>query len=303
MKRCFLTPKDIPPELWRDGTMYMPMDLVRVYEKLLVSNGIMDLAKSEERKKSVIGGESREDSLDHFARRYGVSVCRVECVVLDPGEVFGLISSSLQLVFSDGLITILDVPCGTGAAGVSLLSTVAVLRKNRLFPQLPLTVMITAGDISETALAIYEEIINKMRISLREVGIDVSFRGQKWDATESEQTSGLVDEWFKNSEGAEEYWCIIADFSGTGKKLPVERSFQHLHERLQSKKSSVLWVEPAELTDAKRFLKKVQDFLKPLRKFLYGSKTAHEYKCCWFHPFQRQKWPCRVLVQKFEKQE
>ncbi len=214
--------------------LFIPICLSRSYTELLQVYGMMDAAFSKEDVAGPIGGEGREATLQHFALRYGVSSCRIESLVLDPRIAFGNISDDLITSLSSGRMSILDAPCGSGAVGASLLSSIAVLRKNVVLPKLPLDIDITGGDFSETALEIYTKIIAKLEPTLNSVGIGINLKTVSWDATNPDTTASLVDTWFGNNIAYSEYLAIIANFSGEASKrfADFERSFEHIHERL-----------------------------------------------------------------------
>jgi hypothetical protein len=281
----------------------MPTDLIEVYRHLLDQFGMLEEAASLEEVKGLIGGASREDTLKHFTYRYGVSVCRMESIVIDPESAFASIPRDLQATFSDGRVSILDAPSGTGAAGTSILATVAVLRRADLLPKLPLTVTITAGDLSRAALEIYDQVLSGMERGLREVGITVRFLGHEWDAFKAEETSRLVDKWFENSVATEEYMAIVANFSGTASSSwePLQRSFQHLHERLYTKPSAVLWVEPG-MPGAKKLAERIRNFCRTYYPWVVSSEESYlEHQYRWYNPLQKREHPCRVIVQRFVK--
>lgn len=289
---------DIPEELWAQEMLFMPICLSGSYTELLQGYGKMDAAVSLEDVAGPIGGEGREATLEHFARRYGVSSCRIESLVLDPRIAFGNISDDLVTSLSSGRIAILDAPCGSGAVGASLLSSIAVLRKNSVLPKLPLDIDITGGDCSETAREIYTKMIAKLEPALNIVGIEINLKTVPWDARNADTTASLVDTWFGNNIGYSEYLAIIANFSGeAGKSFEdFRRSFQHIHDRLYNKKCTVVWVEP-EMPGAQTFLQKIQQAL--WRKKPIESPVAHTYH--WYNPLQKRKLPCRVLVYRYKR--
>lgn len=294
-----LAESDIPEELWAQEMLFMPACLSTLYVKLLQDYGIMNLALSSKFVSGPIGGKNRKETLQHFSLRYGVSVCRVESLLLDPHIAFRSVSKDLVTSLSSGRISILDTPCGTGAVGASLLSTIAVLRKNGVLPKLPLDIHITGGDFSDLGREIYEKIITKLEPSLNSVGVSINFKTVPWDGTNPDTTALLVDTWFDNSTEAAEYLAIVANFSGEAGKRFIEfqRSFQHIHERLYNKKCTMIWVEP-EMRGAKTFFEKIK-LLFALRKRFQENPLAHTYY--WHHPLQKCRFPCTVLVYQYER--
>jgi len=298
-----LNKSKIPTELWSQKLLHIPNCLVEAYRQSLNDFKIMDIALSTENRRGPIGGSGIEETLQHFAMRYGVSVCRLESLVIDPEHAFTSISDDLLITFSDGKVSILDIPCGTGAAGTSIISTIAALRKSDVLPKLPLDIMITGGDYSQTALNIYDKMIESLRTYLNSVGINVYFSKVLWDAKRPDTTAALVDNWFESSKDTEEFLSIIANFSGETSKsfADFQRSFEHIHERLYSKTASVLWIEP-KMSGAKKYFEKIAQLMeKAINWFSNKDKEIFDYTYHWYHPFQKRELPCNILVQKYTR--
>jgi len=299
----FIPRKNLPLSLWAEDKIRIPPPLERSYEALLQEYDVMDRALSTDRVKGVFGGPTPAETIDHFARRFGVSLCRVASIVIDPYRAFSTIPGELQVTFSDGVVALLDAPCGCGAAGLSLLATATALRQARLIPRLPVTIVITAADISETGLEVYRKAIDLIDRDLRSVGIIVTLFTERWDATRSEATSILMDHWFANSPGAEEFLAVIADFSGAGNELfqAIQRSLQHIHERLVDRLASILWVEPGEMGSAIKFLRKISGLYGTMPWFQRSGQDTLTADYFWWHPFQKRGLPCRVVVQSYKR--
>ena len=156
-----LPTKDIPKEIWQKRMLHLPKSLQKTYKLLLQKYDRWDMALSSiDPSKNPIGGISEAETLEHFARRFGVSSSRLNGLVIDPDSAFSDIPDDIISSFSEGRITILDLACGTGAVGLSILSTVSVLRSHNKLPKLPLDVRILGGDCSALALDIYMQMIN-----------------------------------------------------------------------------------------------------------------------------------------------
>ena len=298
---AILIKNKIPAELWNQKMIHMPIVLVDSYKKFLEHYKIMNIALSTENRKGAIGGSGFEETLQHFALRYGVSVCRVESLIIDPDQAFNSISDDFLNTFSEGKVSILDAPCGTGAAGISIISTIAALRQSELLPKLPLNIMITAGDYSETALHIYDQMVNDLIMYLKPVGIDVSFSKAIWNAKHPDTTAALVDKWFETSQDADEFLSIIANFSGESTKSfsEFQRSFEHIHERLYDKKASVVWIEP-QMSSAKKYFQRIAQLMEKAKNwFSKNNKNKLDYTYHWYHPFQKRKLKCNIMVQKY----
>lgn len=205
--------QEIPKHLWNGSVIYLPVEFVNLYQNKLIQLGKLEEAKKPSpADKDLIGGVSREATIDHFTYRFPASAVRVEYVALDPDSKFQDITDDLLTTLSDGNIAVLDIPCGSGAGILSLLSTVADLRKNRTLPKLPLTITITAGDISETALEIYESLLSGLSPILLAEGIALRCSTTLWDATAANMTASIIDKWFTNAPDAEEYIGLFSHF-------------------------------------------------------------------------------------------
>lgn len=291
-----ITSSEIPSELWGENALHMPGCLITSYEAMLEELDLLVTALDTSPRDDIFGGPGREETLDHFALRYGVSTSRVESLVLDPDSKFGNIPDALITSLSSGTITILDVPCGCGAAGISLLTTIAALRVNSLLPKLPLDVTITGGDCSEVGRSIYSQLVEKLTPSFNSVGISVQLNTLDWEATDSDTTAHIVDQWFASSNNSREYLVIVANFSGNaGNQFQrYSRSFEHIDERLYDKKSTVVWVEPS-MRGSRSFLKRIQGLF--WRRQSDGGQLEHDYS--WYHPLQDRILPCSVLVYRY----
>lgn len=293
----------IPKELWSKRIIHMPSHLVEAYRYFLSLYKILDLAESMEDRPGPVGGFSEKDTLEHFALRYGVSACRLESIVIDPENAFTSISNDLLVTFSGERVAILDAPCGTGAAGASIISTIAVLRKTHILPTLPLNIFITAGDFSQKALDIYAQIIVMLEPYLRSVGININFSNMIWDGTKPDKTAALIDRWFSNSVDCEEYLSVIANFSSAASTsfTDFQRSFEHIHERLHDKTASVIWVEP-KMKGAEKYLKKISNLMKLSLPWISTSNyETLDYEYRWFNPIQNRPLPCKIQVQRYSR--
>jgi len=292
--------EDIPQDLWKNETLHMPICLIEAYRKQLQKYGVMNDVLDTKNMGGPIGGSSHQDTLQHFTYRYGVSACRVQSLALDPYHAFDSIPDDLLTTLSAGRVSILDMPCGTGAAGASLLSTIAILRDKNKLPREPLDVMITGGDCSPTGRVIYKKIIDNLKPYLATVGINIWLATVDWDGTNPDSTAALVDAWLNsNSPGCTEFLTVIANFSGAAGNhfADFERSFLHIHERLHDKTCTIIWVEP-KMRSADTLLKRVRSLFN-FRSGTPNSQFTHLYS--FYHPFQLRSWNCSVSVCKYNR--
>jgi hypothetical protein len=84
-----MIPCDLLPHcLWRDNVLHLSDDVHDVYEAMLKELALFDKALAYQGGKPVHGGESQDDTYEHFCTRYLNSVSRVQCVMLDPHKSF-----------------------------------------------------------------------------------------------------------------------------------------------------------------------------------------------------------------------
>ena len=117
-------------------------------------------------------------------------------------------------MFSEGKIALLDIACGTGSVGASILSTFCVLRREQILPITPTSIHIVGGDCSNYALDIYDKMMKRLMKDLEMVGITSQLEIVKWLAESSHGTSELFDLLFDKNPDADEYLIFIANFSG-----------------------------------------------------------------------------------------
>ncbi|MHC2069632.1 hypothetical protein ACYFX5_19340 [Bremerella sp. T1] len=291
-----------PLELWSDDVLRLPTPLISVYQKILQDIGRYEDACSESPSK-LIGGEDEKSTQDHFAWRFAASVARTAFLMVDPNGQLVPVSTDLLTRLADGKIAVLEVPCGTGAGILGLLSTLAILRETKCVNSLPLEISVTAGDFSESARNLYSEMLSNCSEWLNLHAIRLSFETHHWDASEEPTTAQLVDSWFSATEGFEEYVVLISAFSGDAvhRFEEFDRSFQHIASRLYSRKGMVLWVEPS-MNDARKYLKKAETLFQRFTR-LFGFSPGLEGKFRWQHPFRELTPSGSIIVMKHQKLE
>lgn len=290
MSKIALPSHNIPSELYKDDSIFLPEEIVEIYKNYLIKIGKYEEAKHRVKDDfGVIGGISREETIKHFTQQYANSVARIEFLILDPKNKLDLIPCDLTITLSGGNISLLDIPCGTGASTIALLATLAKLRSKSVISKLPLNVNIIAGDYSKTALEIYNEQVLKIEPFLLENGIHINFITKEWNAENEEETGNLITQWFSRSESTEEYLVLISAFSGAGKnkKKLFEDSFKHIEVRLIDKWSTILWIEPWWNPSKSFFDSIVQVIKKPW--FKSNKKSSIDTRFSWFHPIRNIK--------------
>jgi hypothetical protein len=290
---------EIPKELWNSDVLYVPRRLAELYGEMLKEYGVYDEALQDHKGKNV-GGVSDEETLRHFSGRYLASVTRVEYLALNPKNEFFEIQRDVLSLLSDGKINILDIPCGTGAGILSLLITLAELRRNRLLPYTPLNIRISAGDISPKALEIYNKFLEKASPIVQESGVRLNWHTVEWDATKDNTTAQVLNHLLDNSCTPKEYLVFISAFSGSGKNVleGFEHSLRQIESRLHCFKSTTLWIEPKEgesgfLRSIAIMLEKAKDWFRKKEKHLSGTGFK------WFHPLTNKIHTGTMSVKKY----
>ena len=258
--------EQIPKELWLDSVLLVPVHAISCYEHELTALGLFDQAQNGTDKKAIHGGCDEAASLEHFTHRYSVSAGRLEFTALAPDLGLTPVSDALLSSFSDGHVTLLDIPCGAGSSAVALLATLSSLRSKGVLPTLPLTVTIVGGDCSGKALEIYSSMMTRLKPLIASCGIEICWHLEIWDATRADSTANLIDKWFAASIGVGEYFVCIANFSGAlihaGLFEAFSPSLEQILGRLHDKKSTVIWLEPSGATVKAKLLPRIIEFIK-----------------------------------------
>ncbi|MEO6809544.1 MAG: hypothetical protein ABI353_10585, partial [Isosphaeraceae bacterium] len=286
--------------------LHLPRDLNEVYHRRLQDLKLLDMAKSFNGHHGGHGGQSEVETHKHFACLYANSASRVQCVVLNPHAVFDDISHDLLLTLSSHRIALLDIPCGSGAGGIALITTVKELRTAGVIPNTPLSVDIFAADYSPSALDLYESQVSLLRPKLAESGISVSLHRYPWDATQLQQTSDLIDDYIAHQ--ANEYLVLMANFSGEGKsQFPkFERSFEHIFVRFSNRRVKVvtiLWIEPQGKSGFRHITKLTQVISKIIGYFSRVDPNMAYLECeyAWFSFIQSKQLKSGVAVHAYKR--
>ncbi len=195
-----------------------------------------------------IGGRNPKEAEEHFLAAFSGSCARLKLAVLDPkGEMQDASNLFLQS-FSGGSVSLMDLPCGAGAATAALLGTIAELRRREILPALPLDVYLVGGDISARSLGYAGQLLTAMEPELRRRGIRLYPLFAEWNILDANSTTGLLRRWMEHTAGCREHFLLVANCSGflhdMGKfkeaKIQLEEVFRWAAER----QSTVAWMEP-----------------------------------------------------------
>jgi hypothetical protein len=166
----------IPKSVWKDNKLHQPETLTTIYREKLKALGVLQqvIDFNGKQSKGAIGGQDESETITHFIQRFLASAARVQFVVIDPHKTLNDISNDIKASFGSGTISVLDIPCGTGASILSLLCNIREMRIHKLLPCLPVHISITAGDYSETALEIYTDLLINIKPALEEAWIQLT---------------------------------------------------------------------------------------------------------------------------------
>ncbi len=298
-----ITTEQIPKVLWKrrkrpsashgTHTLHLPRFLVDAYGELIDELGLRtaaeDISPNDEGPQ---GGMTEEETNLHFARNFSGSCARIELVMLDPREMFKTTRDLFVKLFAGGRLHLLDIPCGAGAAGATLLCLAAELRNEGVLPRNPLRVTVVGGDISAPARQIKRRLYRKLKPRLAEVGISVTTSVHDWNVKNADQTSDLIERWIKGQKKTAKTAIFALNFSGFLSQRVDECKLQ-LREFMRYGRTmgaSVVWVEPC--TNAA-----IQHLFPGLKQHVFGANPRiastwedcpRQTECRVAHPIQRR---------------
>jgi hypothetical protein len=269
--------KDIPESLWngKEEMLYLPKDLISNWRNILEQRGLLQQA-IEETREGDIGGISEVDTHNHFSFRYNGSCARFQLTFLDPKDNLREVSNAFVKSLAGYDVFIADIPSGTGAASLTLLSNIAQLRKEKVLPTLPLRVKILAGEISPTAIDIFQQSFSEIEPILKENEIMVEFKIQEWNIYDQDSTSQLIREITLFSNDSSDKVMLLANFTGFLEKennwKEVRTQFEEIFRHFSGSSTVAIWLEPKMNRVTQNFWPRTRDwFIKTFKK-LIGSK-------------------------------
>lgn len=300
--------KLIPKTIWDKDILHLSSELVNSYEMELSNLGLLERARRGTDKKDIHGGCNREEAIEHFTYRFGVSAGRSEFTILAPSEAITKFSDALLSTFSDGHVGLLDIPCGTGSASVTFLTVLAELRTKQILPKLPLTISIVGGDCSKTALGICRSMLDRVRPILAQQGIIIHYELDQWNATRNDETARMVDKWFALANGAGEYVVCISNFSGALIKGKIFDDFtpclSQILGRLHDKRSTLIWIEPVDSNAKKGLIPKIFEFINRSIPWFHSADKTKDFPSASYqmkNPINEHVHRTGVQVQRFER--
>lgn len=268
MTTRLLLPSDLPDSLWEKnrGCLRISQSLCDGYSSVLCLHGLIETAKSNDNDDGPVGGIRDEDTKRHFATRFAASAARTQLALLDPRDHLENASDLFLQAFSGGHVSLLDIPCGGGAASADLLALVAALREHRLIPRQPLFVQLVAGDISPLARQYASEVIESIRPSLESQSVFVEAHYEDWNTEEAASTTSLLHSWMKWAHACREHFVVMANFSGflqrQGKFDKARPQLEEVIRWAGERRSTVIWIEPSTNVVTENFIPRVLDWLR-----------------------------------------
>ena len=248
-----LNTNDIPASLWDTTTMalQMPPLLVPCYKSLLSEKNLNQLVCEREFDNPPVGGLSQEDTDKHLAQAFDGSVARSQLALLDPKNDIASVSNLLLRCLSGNRLCIVDAPCGSGAASLAFLCSIAELRSKGIIPRIPLDVSIVGGEISNPAREYADRLLRDVAGSLHDQAIFLSTQFHFWDVTDDHSNTNLIRRMTIESQDRRTL-VVVANFSGflerNGKRKQAEPRLQELlrHAAIGSVDAGngAVWIEP-----------------------------------------------------------
>jgi len=249
MKRL-LRPSDIPESIWEPESevVNLPEALRNAYAELLAKYNLLQVARTQSEFKGEKGGRDKKSTEYHFATKFQNSSGRVLLTATDPKGSLQNASDLTLRAFAGGEVGLLDIPSGSGAATVALLTTIAELRENHIVPSEPLTVHVVFGDASSHALEIARELLTLVQGDLKRQAIFVRAQYVEWDVTNAEETTAIIHEWVTHARDCRRYFVLMANFSGflgaSGKFKQAKPQLGEIFRWASQRSSTIVWLEP-----------------------------------------------------------
>jgi len=308
----FIQKSDLPSSLWcnKSKIMSLPPLLVEHWKSLLVNNELYNLAKKSA-PKGFEGGMSKDDTNKHLAWRYNGSCGRIILSLLDPEEQLEKVSDTYASIFAGNKVFLADLPSGSGAAVVSILTTLAELRKQSVIPRMPLTIIIVAGEISETARDYLKEQLDSLKPYLKEQAILIEYSIHHWDVLDKISTADLIKELTLQSQNCHSRLLLISNFTGflerEKKWKQAEPQFDNLFLHSRDKLSASIWIEPQK-NNVLNLIPRLKAWFTSLFKKTSILKLSPSKKDDWYeqvdikfnHPIKNGNFHVHLTVMKFD---
>jgi len=271
--------EDIPVSLWKrdNETLVLPHSLVKSWKSILNQRNLLKSA-TEDIGDGETGGIDEEATHKHYSFRYNGSCARFQLAFLDPKDDLKEVSNAFVKFLAGSDVFIADIPSGTGAASLSLLTNIAQLREENILPKLPLNVKILAGEISETAIQIFKESFDEINPYLKQNFIEVELRLEEWNVREADSTSQLIKEITLFSQYSTNKILLLANFTGFLEKdkkwKEVQDKFEEIFRHFSGKSTIAIWLEPQLNIVTNQFWPRTVNWFKKTFKHLIGANET-----------------------------
>jgi len=239
----------LPETLWNslESVLILPPQLVSSWKFLLEKNGLLEKAK-ERAPEGFEGGMSKEDTDNHLAWRFTGSSARVMLPILDPKDELDNIPDVFIRIFSGNKVFLADLPCGSGAASLSILTVLYELRRQNLVPREPLHVVIVGGEISKFAQQYANEALYRVVAELETQAIIVEFEFIDWNVCDKISNTDLIRKLTIKSQDCATRLLLLSNFSGflerEKKWKDAQPQLDELFRHSRDDNSIALWIEP-----------------------------------------------------------
>jgi hypothetical protein len=274
----------IPTSLWskENSILHLPPQLVSSWKMLLDKYQLTEKAMTKA-PDGFEGGISEEDTDNHLAWRFTGSSARVILTMLDPLQELTEIPDAFSRVFSGNTVFLADLPCGSGAASISILSVFCELRKQGKIPRMPLHIVILGGEISRYAQNYAREALEALRVELEDQAITIQFEVIDWDVCDKFSNADLITQLTLKSQNCSAKFLILANLSGflqkDNKWKNASGQFDELFRYSRGNNSIALWIEPQKnnvIQDGGFFPRLITWFQKLFAKFIGKNKEIQE---------------------------
>lgn len=274
-----INPDMIPKSLWDNSekTLTLPHAITDSWKKILGEKGLLKEA-TKNNFRGEVGGVDEEATHKHYSFNYNGSCARFQLAFLDPKEDLKEVSDAFVKSLGGYDVFITDIPSGTGAASLSLLCNIAQLREEKVFPPIPMNIEILAGEISESAIVIFQESFEEVKEYLEEHEIYVQLHTEIWDVTDDDSTSQLMNKISSLNQKNNKKILLLANFTGflerEGKWNDVKGQFENLFNHFSGESTVAIWLEPNYKISFISFFPKAIKWFKNKLKKLIGSTES-----------------------------
>jgi hypothetical protein len=310
-----IQPIDIPETLWHPTKkcLHLAPDLLSAWKHLLQHSGQEEKALRPV-PEGKVGGLSKVETDDHLAWRFSGSSARVQLSFLDPRNELGGVTDAFAKIFSGGTVLVADLPCGSGAAILTLVASIAELRRQGRIPRHPLQVNVVGGELSEFARDYASRAMDHIKDGLAEQAIWVSAEFLSWDALDKISTADLTKRLIELGQGCSARLIVLANFSGflqgSGKWKDAAPQFESLFLHGRAHNSFALWIEPQEnqvLGSGGFFGRVLAWFAKQFSTLLSAAdrdalkiENLGTSKAQVRHPLKDHEFDVHLVVQRFD---